>query len=211
MTTERQGDVFDREAQSVSASLPDGRRLGIIGSTSFWHADSQATCNLLGELLAELDGLLLLTGGVEGVGEAVGRSFHAARTKQAVSAPVVHVLPHGYPPWDYGTTVFAGADMAERREIFATLAGLYIAVEGGPGTAHEASVALGRQALVVPVGRSGGHAGILYGEIAPPAIASGAAWRTLGSPRASPLRVARAVVEVVASWLQAWSSDPRSS
>lgn len=211
MTSSTNDCGLERETQMLSASLPPGRRVGIIGSTSLWHADSQATCNLLGGLLAELDSLLLLTGGVEGVGEVVGRSFHAARTKQGVGAPVVHVLPHGYPPWDYGTRVFAGADMAERREVFARLAGLYIAVEGGPGTAHEASVALGRQALVVPVGRSGGHAGILYGELARPAIASGGAWRTLGSPRASPLRVARAVSEVAAAWFQTRRTDPSSS
>lgn len=41
-------------------------------------------------------------------------------------------------------TLFAGSDMAERREILARLSPLYLAVEGGPGTVHEGRVAIAR-------------------------------------------------------------------
>jgi hypothetical protein len=33
---------------AVEARLPDGPRLGILGSTSFWHPQSEATCQALG-------------------------------------------------------------------------------------------------------------------------------------------------------------------
>src|SRR5947209_665008 len=102
MTRER----FDREAQRVSSLLPGvGPRLGVIGSTSFWHADSERTCAEVGRLLAaEIGDLVLLTGGVEGVGEAVGRSFFQARREAKQEPHVFHILPHGEEAWDYGQT-----------------------------------------------------------------------------------------------------------
>ncbi len=47
----------------------------MIGSTDFWHPESERTCIQIGRLLAGIPGLVLITGGVEGIGEAIGRSF----------------------------------------------------------------------------------------------------------------------------------------
>ena len=69
---------FDEQATNLAAQLPPAPRIAVIGSTSFWHPDSAATCRLIGAQLAQIDRLILLTGGVPGVGEAVGRSFFAA-------------------------------------------------------------------------------------------------------------------------------------
>ena len=99
------GEVFDRETAVVAARLPAGPRLAVIGSTSFWHAESQETCAVLGRLLADLGGLVLVTGGVEGVGEAVGRSFWAASGQRAEGRRGASCVPsppsrlHEEEPW----------------------------------------------------------------------------------------------------------------
>lgn len=196
-----QNELFATEAKLVASRLPAGPRLAIIGSTSFWHPESEATCGILGGVLADFDRLLLLTGGVEGVGATVGRSFHAAVTGKLDRQRVFHLLPRCYQPVDYGETLFAGDDLAERREVLGRLADLYVIIEGGPGTVHEASVALTRSALLIPVGRSGGHAADLHKLIARPSFASERIWRILASAEASPAQVADAVAETVRSHL----------
>jgi len=123
---------FDDLANRILTRLPDGPELVVIGSTSFWHADSEATCVAVGRLLADVPDLLLVTGGVEGVGETVGRSFFLARTQAGREPRVYHLLPHGEEAWDYGETFFAGRDMAERREVLTRLARVYLAIEGAP-------------------------------------------------------------------------------
>ena len=72
---------YEQDARRLDALLPHGRRVGVLGSTDFWHGDSERTCTEIGRLLAGIPGLVLLTGGVEGIGEAIGRSFFQARLK----------------------------------------------------------------------------------------------------------------------------------
>ena len=192
---------FEQLAAELEATLPAGPRVGIIGGTSFWQPESRSLCTRLGGLLARLDGIVLLTGGVEGVGETVGRSFASAREENMRRPNVVHVVPRGSRRWDYGETHFAGEDMAERREVLGRLAGVYVAVEGGPGTAHEASVALARSAFVIPIGRSGGASKELYSRVTRPAFAPEGAWRTLAAADASPEQAAGAAVDVVIAYL----------
>jgi len=194
-------EMFDREAADVATKLPAGPRLAIIGSTSFWHVESEDTCTLLGRSLAAVSGLVLVTGGVAGVGKAVGRCFWDARRSRKLEPDVFHVLPRGFPIWDYGNTIFAGSDMGERREVLGRLADIYVVIEGGPGTSHEASIALTRAADLIPVGRSGGHSAILYPQIPRPVFASEQAWLTLDSTDASPKQVADAITDIVEACL----------
>src|SRR3954469_12392406 len=147
---------YDEEARRLEAVLPHGPRVAVLGSTDFWHADSEPTCSRIGRLLAGIPGLVLLTGGVEGIGEAVGRSFYQARLHAGQEPRVYHMLPEGEPAWDYGETLFAGSDMTERREILGRLSKLFVMVEGGPRAGHEANVATAHGAVIIPVGRSGG-------------------------------------------------------
>jgi hypothetical protein len=63
---------YDQEARRLEALLPHGPRVAVPGSTEFWHADSERTCTEVGRLLASIPVLVPLTGGVEGIGEAVG-------------------------------------------------------------------------------------------------------------------------------------------
>jgi hypothetical protein len=192
-------ELLDREAAAAVVQLPAGPRVVIIGSTSLWSAESPATCGAVGRLLAGIEGLILLTGGVEGAGEAVGRSFFGARPGSDGHRGLFHVLPHGYWRWDYGEILFAGSGMEERREVLARLAACYVVIEGGPGTAHESSVALARSACVIPVGRSGGYAGELYNQLSRPPIATNSAWGNLARADASSDQGAEAVAAIVSA------------
>jgi len=196
-------DHHDRHAQRLSSCFPAGARLVVIGSTDFYHGQSEDTCAQAGRLLASIPDLVLITGGVEGVGEATGRGFFQARQEAGQEPRVFHVLPEGEVAWDYGETLFAGADMAERREVLARLSSLYLAIEGGPGTVHEATVASARGAIIIPVGRSGGHAAVLFSRMQRLPAIDELTWAVLGAETSTPTQTADAVLRAVRSCLAA--------
>jgi hypothetical protein len=203
--------LCDEEAAALIAGLPAKPAIVVIGSTSFWHPESASTCFAIGESLAAIKDLVLITGGMTGIGEGVGRSFFETRMKEACDPDVFHVLPHGCSCWDYGVTLFAGSNMAERREVLGRLSRLYLAIEGGPGSVHEGKVALRNGAVVIPVGRSGGYAGELYPAVRCPAFASEEDWQVLGSSDATPERITEAVYEIVAAFLDLQNARARTS
>lgn len=173
----------------------------MIGSTDFWHPESERTCIQIGRLLAGIPGLVLITGGVEGIGEAIGRSFFRARSESGRGSRVYRVLPIGEEEWDYGQTFFAGSDMAERREVLGRLARVYLAIEGGPGTVHEAEVVASRKGVVIPVGRSGGHSAVLYSQLDRPPTIDAPTWTILGSHQSTDEATAEAALRAVPSCL----------
>jgi hypothetical protein len=197
------GRQFDQEARRLEAMLPHGPRVAMLGSTEFWHADSERTCIEIGRLLAGIPGLVLLTGGVEGIGETVGRSFFQARRDSGRELRVYHVLPEGEEAWDYGQTLFAGSDMTERREILGRLSKLFLVVEGGPRTGHEVEVASAHDAVIIPVGRSGGYAATLYGRSSRPSAIDAEMWARLGASESTSEETARAVLGAVQGILNA--------
>jgi predicted Rossmann-fold nucleotide-binding protein len=195
MNTER----FERETREMVSRLPIGPRVVAIGSTVLWSPESREICSVLGELLAGVAHLCLITGGVRGVGETMGRAFYGRSKERGRSCRVFHLLPRGERPWDYGKTLFAGDDMEERREVLGRIARTYIAVEGGPGTAHEARVAMARCAVVIPVATSGGHAAELYGSLRCPSSVRDEDWAALCSSNSGPQEVARAAFRAILS------------
>lgn len=196
----------DQTLQNLLSKLPQGMRIAIIGSTSFWHADSEQTCQVLGQALAALPGIVLLTGGVSGIGEACGRSFYRHRQQLQLPAQMFHVLPQGMVAWDYGQTLHAGKEMQERRAVLARMAPVYIVIEGGPATADEVQIALANGALVIPVARSGACARDAYSQISKPVTVPADLWAVLGSDTASVEQTVAAVTEIVASLQQLPSS-----
>jgi hypothetical protein len=200
---------YDRQAQSLASVFPDGPRVVVIGSTDFWHPESERTCILAGQLLAEVPGLTLITGGVEGVGEATGRGFFRVRREAGQEPRVYHVLPEGEPKVDYGETLFSGTNMTERREVLARLSRVYLAIEGGPGTSHEAQIASARGAFVIPVGRSGGYSAALYSQVQRPLGIDERVWATLGAAATTPEDAASAAVRIVRSCLET-IDEPRA-
>jgi hypothetical protein len=153
---------YDAEAQTVAAAITPGPRLVVIGSTSFWGHDSRQLCEAIAAELAEIAGLVAVTGGMDGVGLAFGRAFAAARRAAGRPENLFHLLPRGLGPCDSGVTLGAGVDYHDRREVLGRVGHAYLVIEGGPGTEHEAAVAAGRGAPVIPLGRTGGHAGELH-------------------------------------------------
>jgi predicted Rossmann-fold nucleotide-binding protein len=188
---------YEEEARRLDALLAHGTRVAVLGSTDFWHSDSKRTCAEIGRLLAGVPGLTLVTGGVEGIGEAVGRSFFQTRRNAELEPDVYHVLPWGEPEWDYGKTLFAGADMTERREVLGRLSALFVMVEGGPGAGHEAEVASAHGSIVIPVGRSGGFAATRYSRMCRPPAIDAETWTVLGANDATPEETANAVLRAV--------------
>ena len=193
---------YEQDARRLDALLPHGPRVAVLGSTDFWHADSERTCVEIGRLLAGVTGLILLTGGVEGIGEAVGRSFFQARRNAGQEPRVYHVLPEGEPASDYGETLFAGADMTERREVLGRLPAIFVMVEGGPRAGHEAEVAGAHGAVVIPVGRSGGYAATLYGRASRLPAIEAETWAALGSSESTPEETGKAVLRAVQACLE---------
>jgi hypothetical protein len=194
---------FDESATTIGERLPPGPRVVVIGSAAFWHPESSDTCASIGRELAAIDSLLLITGGVGAVGETTGRSFHDSRSALRESADVFHLLPVGYNPWDYGETMFAGSDMSERREVLARVSSIYVAIEGGPGTKHEATVATSNGATIIPVGRSGGYSAELYSTMTRPDTMPEKEWKSLGCDDTGPDDIGVSVKGLVASCLNA--------
>lgn len=193
---------LDAEIKETAMRLPSGPKLGVLGSASFWGSDSNDICALAGTHLASVRGLVLLTGGVPAVGETVGRAFASARKLQGCDPDVFHILPHGSSSWDYGSTLFAGDTMIDRREVLGRLAKLYVAIEGGPGTEHEASIVQSNGGVVVPVGRTGGFASELYAVSSCPKPLLQSEWRQLGDAGGAIEKVGVAVAKIVATLIQ---------
>ncbi|OAD22574.1 hypothetical protein THIOM_001614 [Candidatus Thiomargarita nelsonii] len=193
---------FEEIAASITERLGQCSIVAVIGSASFWHPESQDTCICVGRELATIPSLSLITGGVEGVGETVGRSFHESRVIIGEDPKVFHLLPHGYGSWDYGETMFAGSNMYERREVLGRVSKLYLSIEGGPGTKHEATVAMSNGAVVIPVGRSGGYSGELYSTRSAAELIQLKHWHTIGSQESTTDSVGASVKQIVSVFLR---------
>lgn len=192
---------FNQMAAVTAELLPDMHRVGIIGSASWFDPESEYTCVAIGDSLAKVRSLALVTGGRSGVGETVARTFFQAHVDEHREPHVYHLLPDGCEQPDYGETLFCGRNMVERREVLGRIATVYIAVEGGPGTEYEAMVALSNKAKVIPVGRSGGYSQRLYRSMAAPDLVSKNDWIALGADAISPGELANAVRMIVIACL----------
>ena len=87
--------------------------------------------------------------------------------------------------------------MGERREILGRLAPIYLSIEGGPGTAHEATVARARGAILIPIGRTGGYSQDSYHHLDCPRAEVGPEWAMLGDGNVSVGGVGVAVQRIV--------------
>jgi len=189
--------TYDEIAANLLKEIPPGIRLAVIGSQSFHSQISPSICEAAGKELAKIDRLVLLTGGVTGIGETVGRSFYRARKELERSPLVYHILPEGSQPWDYGLTLFGGFSMSDRRSILARMADLYLAIEGGPGAEQEAYLAMAKGGKILPVGSTGGFAQELYQSVRCPPNIDPQIWKLLGAAETSPPELAVAIAQVV--------------
>jgi predicted Rossmann-fold nucleotide-binding protein len=182
-------------AHQIVRGAATNQRIGILGSSVFEHPESESACREIGRLLCSVQDLTIITGGVTGVGERVSRSFLEGIDAH-VGGRVLHLIPPGYPRREHGVHVVVGTTMIDRREVLARAAPVYICVEGGPGTAHEARVAVGQGAVVIPVGRFGGVSRDVHAELERPAFADASTWSTLADEAADVLMVAAAAASL---------------
>ena len=185
-------------AKQLVAQISSEHRVAIIGSTSFWGATTEAICNATGRKLATFgENLALLTGGVTGIPEAVSRSFWQECSRQNQPAPVYHIQPEGFLPWQFGTNLYGGKTLFERREILAHMASVYVLIEGGPGAKQEAEVAIETGAVVIPVGVTGGFAKQLYQQMSRPYYICSELWQKLGQQNISSETVGEAIAQII--------------
>jgi hypothetical protein len=126
------GSAHADTALDIRRQLSTANEVAVIGSSSFWHHDSAATCRHIGKKLAELSSLAIVTGGMEGVGETVARTFFDCLPHAVAYTRVFHLLPVDFDPIDFGRTIFVGEDVAIRREVLGRVSNLYLVIEGGP-------------------------------------------------------------------------------
>jgi hypothetical protein len=195
-----------KEVRGINRNIPAGPRLGVIGSASFWGKDSKNICAEVGVQLAALEELIIITGGVPGVGEVVGRNFFNERMRLSLMPNTFHILPRGMVGWDYGVTLFGGDSLRDRRLILGRLAPIYLAVEGGPGTEHEARVVLSRGAHVIPIGRTGGASKDLFAKLKCPGPRIESEWKLLNEGSVNVEQIGGAVRRIVANLV---SADPK--
>ena len=181
----------------MSAAIIPGPRLVVIGSASFRGADSQSLCEAVAADLAVWPPLIALTGGMGGVGLTFARAFAESRRAAGLPENLYHLLPRGWGPCDSGVTLGAGVDYLERREVLGRVGHAYLIIEGGPGTVHEAAVALARGVPVIALGRTGGHAREVHLRICHPPGGLASDWELLGNADAPHQQVVDAVGRLV--------------
>ncbi len=197
MVEKKNFSTYDEIAANLLKEIKPGIRVAVIGSQSFHSHISRSICEAAGRELANIENLVLLTGGLSGIGETLGRSFWMARKNQGRSPLVYHILPEGSEAWDYGLTLFGGFSMSDRRSILARMASLYLLIEGGPGAEQEAHRAIANGGRIIPVGSTGGFAEKLYQSVRCPPNIDPKIWNLLGSVETSAPEVAGAIAGVV--------------
>ena len=197
---------FDELAERLGSRLPTGPRVGIIGGRDLDRFGRDLS-RAVGNGLAALDGMVVITGGVAGAGERVATAYVAACRESRRPARLFHVLPEGHGPAPNGVTLYAGCSMAERRQVLGRLASVYVAVGGGIGTADEIRIARANGAVVVAAAASGGAAGLAWPDLARPAAVSEEEWRLMADRTVEPSLSGAAAVRIAASVLGAAKSE----
>ena len=100
-----------------------------------------------------------------------------------------------------GSTAIPNGCRSDRREILGRLASVYISIEGGPGTEHEAEIAIGSGARIVPIGPTGGFSAGAHRAAPPPAPELDSEWECLGDDNAPIERVGLAAECIVTALL----------
>lgn len=197
MVEKKNHPTYDEIAANLLQEIKAEKRLAIIGSQSFHSHISRSICEATGRELAKIENLVLLTGGVTGIGETVGRSFWDARKQLGKLPQVDRILPQGSQVWDYGITLFGGLSMSDRRAILARMASLYLAIEGGPGAAQEVNQAMTFGGRIIPIGSTGGFAQKLYQSVRCPPNIDPKLWNLLGAAETSPPEIAGAIAQII--------------
>ncbi len=188
---------FDAEATRIRTLFSVGPRLVVVGSTSFYGKDSRLLCEVIAKTFASLPSLVCVTGGMDGVGKTFAESFfNARRSIRSTSETLYHLLPQGMSTIDCGTTLGAGFDLDDRREILGRIGQVYLVIEGGPGTEHEVSIATTHGHPRIPLAMTGGEAASEYDRLPCPAWATIDDWKLLANIQVSPVEIAPVILKL---------------
>ncbi|XP_065828687.1 uncharacterized protein [Oscarella lobularis] len=210
---------LSKDVELLKKELAFEQMVYISGGVIFFNSKSSEICRFIGEHLAKNPEMYLVTGGFHGVGETIGKSFAAQRTKLGLPSGVIHVLPErddqdfsakakqnddgSFLILPYGKTLFCGTSVRQRERLISRVLRTCILVEGGPGAAHEAEEFAWNDHTVIPVQVTGGAAGGSFGVPSnifqvPPGV-SDDDWLVLSDENASCDRIGLAVASVVNS------------
>lgn len=188
---------YDDEAEALRSQLTAGPRVVVIGSTSFYHADSRQLCELIAGELARSPEIVAVTGGVAGIGATFAAAFAITRAQLHQDEKLYHILPRHTGTCSTGVTLTGGDDFFERREILGRLGDVYLMVEGGPGTEHEAQVAAAHGFPVIPLARTEGASAPYFKQLFANHAATSPDWALLADATASLDATAAAAVRIL--------------
>lgn len=138
--------------ESVRKQLGPGIVVCIVGSSEIADSPIREIVEALAREVSSKLGtkVTFLTGGMTGVQETFAK--HCSD-----GARIWNMLPMGQTSnYGIGTDINVGANLDERKEIFAHVGDFFICVGGGPGATYEAGIAFGRGVGILPLIRSGG-------------------------------------------------------
>lgn len=202
----------------------------IAGSSKLQTQRAEEICRAIGQELAKMKNVSVVTGGFYGAADITAKTFCECKENNGQSmqedSSVVHILPMhdsedlssksrqtpdgSFEAVPYGKTVFLGDSVKERETVVARLLDTCIVIEGGPGVVHEVEEFIWNDHFVIPIISTGGAAGGQYGvpvkifEL-PPGVDL-VDWSVLSDKEATPEEVAKAVVNIMSSLKKALAS-----
>uniref|UniRef100_A0A1I8F2B3 TIR domain-containing protein n=1 Tax=Macrostomum lignano TaxID=282301 RepID=A0A1I8F2B3_9PLAT len=178
-------EAHDSRCCGGNVQLPTWLTMLLEGSNSVQAPGQQVlrlVCKALGEALAQLDWVGLVTGGGPGADQIVSRQFSDSRRQNGQSEDTWHLLhdsggdkssstsaaaapksPNTTPP-QFGKSLVCGDSAAERLQIAAHLCSLCLLIEGGTKSVEEADQFMWHDKVVLPLKCLGGAAASYYGE-----------------------------------------------
>lgn len=193
-------DVVCRLRQEMDAVGSARKVICIIGGTTLKCPDTK---DLIHHTVRELQIVLpmsrvcFVTGGMPGTQQTFAASFGA----DATTAALWHlVLPGHQSGFGVGQDLPAGTCTDEgKQEIIGCIGDVYLAFEGGPGTAREARFASARGVPVIPLARTGGASSGMFDFPVvekPRAVKDSEMWELLSRREAPLLHSARAAAQL---------------
>ncbi|XP_076364339.1 uncharacterized protein LOC143253817 [Tachypleus tridentatus] len=220
-------------ASLLMKMIPDPNNCVYVAGSSKLNHRTEEICRAIGQELAKITNLTLVTGGFFGATDCIARAFNEVRESNKIvygsTACVFHVLPMkdqqdftekskqnpdgSFENVSYGKTVFVGESVKERETAVARVFNMCIVVGGGALTAHEVCEFAWNDHYVIPVFSTGGAAAGEYGiplvkYEAPPEV-SERDWDVLSQVHATPEEVAKAIVGIVESLKKAIANQTK--
>lgn len=189
-----------RSVARIRRQLPEKPVICILGSTAFNDPKTEERVNSIASVFRERLGhrVTFVTGGMNGVQLTFAKRFQGG--------DIFQILPAGkQSDFQYGTDLHAGQNHEQRQEVLGLVGHLYLTVEGGPGVAKEAGIAVRNGACVIPLMSSGGASGGLFDFpkecFSKPSWAPEPQWNLLEKKEATPSEVAAALTELMEIYL----------